>query len=113
MITALLDRLTHYCHLLETGSESYRFRQSSHTAKARIKFRKQAGHAPGVLTDTTLIGIESPPASGGNCRPLALVNFFVEHHWSVFGAPTSAEEDIFGRGAVPGRPLLHVPRSFD
>lgn len=57
MITALLDRLTHYCHLLETGSESYRFRQSSHTAKARIKFRKQAGHAPGVLTDTTLIGV--------------------------------------------------------
>ena len=42
MTTALLDCLTHHCHIVETGNESYRFRHSSQTAKARIKSREQA-----------------------------------------------------------------------
>ena len=45
LTTALLDRLTHHCYIVETGNESYRFRHSSATAKGRIKSREDEKRA--------------------------------------------------------------------
>jgi hypothetical protein len=48
MTTAMLDRLTHHCHIVETGNDSFRFKASTAATKGRKEKAKNL--TPGIVT---------------------------------------------------------------